>query len=210
MNGRRGSHRNARQGREYTYAYAVAAGSLPPLVPPPTPRVRGSVIRIWFLDASLVISESSCVTYSRVACVRVYLCARGRRSPFTHALPQTNRPRASDGSRHFRRRAGTQNAGRERFRTCPLVTFYDHGCMCVYAYILHVARGSWFCDARQDTVQRHQGFACFSSYSLKMTLTFWVAGDQMSEPRRMLVHAWNLFIFFCLAFIRGNLMAFYG
>lgn len=135
--------------------------SLPPPALP-LPRVRGCVrardpsseFDSWM---RLVISESSCVTYSRVTCVCVYSRVRGRRSLFTHALPQTDKGRASDGSRHFRRRAGTQNAGRERFRICPLATFYDwvHVCMrtlCTWhAEVDFATRGRIPCNATKGS-----------------------------------------------------------
>lgn len=134
----------------------VAAGPLPPLTPF-APRVRGCVrardpsseFDSWM---RLVISESSCVTYSRVACVCVRSCARAAAE--VHSRTRSHRRRW--GGRvtalsSFSTQGGNAERGEGTLSdSSTLATFYNRY-VCVYV-TLCTWHGSRFCDSceRQD------------------------------------------------------------
>lgn len=156
----------------------------------------------------LVISESSCVCSRR--CVRVYVrvrvhtCPRVRPSKSIHARATTNG--ASDGPRHSRRGAGRRVRG-EGTRFGLVHWRHSRGDARVHVHA-HPARGTRKSIPRREVGydgKTIKGSRVSLYYSLNdVDVVFWVAGDQMSETRRMLMHARNfhhpVFIHCCLPY----------
>lgn len=99
---------------------------------------------VWSLASPAAYTAAACSVHVSRACLR----ARPPRSPFTHAPPQTRRV---TGSRHFRRGLRAVVRARRGEGDVSDLSIGDILCgrdMCMYVRVLHVARGSRFCDAR--------------------------------------------------------------